>query len=148
MHIRPATHADIPRIVEMAQRFYPTSGYERIAPLTETQAAGLVLVTMETGVMLVAESDGDIVAMACLHVEPFLFNPATTIAQEIVFWIEPEHRGGMLAARMLKAIDAACKEQGVDVIRMATLPGSPPQAAHLYERMGYTPSESYFVRVN
>lgn len=145
--IRPATADDVPRIVEMAQRFYPTSGYGRIACMPDAQAAGLALVTMESGVMLVAEREGALIAMACLHIEPFIFNPAVVIAQEIVFWIEPEHRGGLLAVRILRAIDTACAARGATVVRMATLPASPPAAAQLYERSGYVASESYFVKV-
>lgn len=131
----------------MAQRFFPTSGYARIAPLGDVQAAGIALVTMESGVMLVAEADGTLVAMASLHVEPFIFNIDVTIAQEIVFWVEPEHRNGMLAARMLRAIEEACKRAGAQVIRMATLPSSPNAAAQLYERLGFALSETYYVKV-
>ena len=145
--IRPATQADVPRIVEMAQRFFPNSGYSRIGPMTDTQAAGLALVTMESGVLLVAEVDGALVAMASLHIEPFIFNLDITIAQEIVFWVEPEHRNGMLAARMLRAIDDACARAGAQVIRMATLPSSPEVAGKLYERSGFALSESYYVKV-
>jgi len=131
----------------MAQRFFPTSGYSRIAPMPDTQAAGLALITMDSGVMLVAEVDGVLQAMAALHVEPFIFNPHVTIAQEIVFWIEPEHRGGLLAARMLRAIDEACRKRGAQVVRMATLPSSPEAAEKLFERSGYALSETYFVKV-
>lgn len=147
MIVRPATHDDIPRIVDMAQRFYPTSGYERIAPLAKESAAGLVIVAAERGVMLVAEVDGDLAGMACLVVEPYLFNVEVVIAQEIVWWIEPEHRGGMLAVRLLKASIDACAALGATVIRMATLPHSPPQASALLERMGFVPSENYFTKV-
>lgn len=144
--IRPAQHEDIPAIVAMAQQFYPESGYQQIAPLVPEQAAGMAIITMRSGVCLVAEHDGDVVAMALLHVEPFIFNVAVTVAHELAFWINPEHRGGMLAVRMLKAIEAECARLGVGWVRMATLPGSPAQAAGLYERMGYAPSENYFMK--
>lgn len=146
MIIRHAVDNDVDDIVAMAERFYPTSGYERIAPLAKVSAAGLAIVTMESGVMLVADEQTQLVGMACLHLEPYLFNTAVTIAQEIAWWIEPEFRGGMLAARLLYAAEAACRERGAHVIRMATLPDSPPQAAALYQRMGYAPSENYFIK--
>lgn len=148
MIIRPATHEDVPAIVAMAERFYPASNYGRIAPLHKNSAAGLALVTMAAGVMLVAEdASGALQGMACLHIEPFLFNVDTVIAQEIVWWIEPEARGGMLAVRLLKAAVNACAERGATVIRMAALPSSPQAAGQLYERMGFELSESYYVKV-
>lgn len=146
MIVRRATEEDIPRIVEMAERFYAVSGYERIAPMTKESVAGLAIITMGSGVMLVAEHAGAVVAMACLHVDHFLFNIGVKVAHELVYWIEPEHRGGMLAARMLKAIEQGAREVGASWVRMATLASSPPQASALYERMGYTPSESYFCK--
>jgi N-acetylglutamate synthase-like GNAT family acetyltransferase len=147
MLVRRAMENDILGIVAMAERFYPTSGYERIAPMTKESAAGLAILTMESGVMLVAEDAGALVGMACLHIEPYLFNAAVTLAQEIAWWIEPEYRGGMVAARLLYAAEAACRDLGAHAIRMATLPDSPPQAAAMFARMGYTPSENYFLKV-
>lgn len=146
--IRQATRADVPAIVDMAMRFYAVSGYERIAPIAKESAAGIVLVCIDAGVMLVAErEDGSIAGMVCLHIEPYLFNIDTTIAQEIAWWIEPDARGGMLAARLLKAAEAAAREAGASVLRMGVLHDSPPQAAALYERMGYSPSDRAYLKV-
>lgn len=144
--IRPATREDVPAIVEMGRRFYAASGYEAIAPASNPSIAGLAILTMESGVMLVAEADDELVGMASLFIEPFTFNPAVTIASELAWWIEPAHRGGMLAVRMMAAIEAACRAKGVDRIRMATLATSPPQAAALYERLGYQHSDSHYMR--
>jgi len=148
MIVRPATRADIPRIIEMGRRFYAASGYETIAAASNPSIAGLAIITMDQGVMLVAESDdGDVIGMACLFLEPFVFNPSVTVASELAWWIEPEHRGGLLARKMMLAIEEACRAREVGVIRMAALETSPPQAAALYERMGYARSDSHYMRI-
>lgn len=147
MNVRHATRDDIPRIVEMGQAFYAMSGYAQIAEASIPSLAGLAIVTMETGVMLVAEADGEVVGMACLFIEPFTFNLEVSVASELAWWIEPEHRGGMLAMQMMQAIDAACRAKGAGVIRMAALRNSPPQAAALYERLGYQKADSHYMRV-
>lgn len=144
--IRVATRSDIPRIVEMAERFYPLSGYVAIAPMSKESIAGLAILTMESGVMLLAEHAGEVVGMVCLHVDHFLFNIEVKIAHELVFWVEPEHRGGLLAMRLVKAAEKAAAERGATWNRMATLASSPPQAAALYGRMGYAPSDSYHLK--
>lgn len=154
MVIRPATEADVPRIVEMAERFYPESPYLAIyGEMAPHQAAGLALVAMrgfehhiEPGVMLVAEEGDALVGMVCLAKDRATFNPNLTIASELVFWVEPEHRGGMAAVRLLKAAEDAARARGIDVNRMAVLSSSPAQAAALYERMGYTLTESYYSK--
>jgi GNAT superfamily N-acetyltransferase len=145
--IRQATHEDIPRIVEMGRAFYAASGYEAIAPASIPSIAGLAIVTMEQGVMLVAESDDRVVGMASLFLEPFTFNPEVTVASELAWWIDPDHRGGTLAVRMLHAIGEACQSKGVKVIRMAALESSPPQVAGLYGRAGYVRSDSHYMRI-
>ena len=144
--IRYATRDDIDRIVEMAHRFYPESGYASIAPMKDENVAGLAIITMDTGVMLVAERDGELIGMASLHLDPWMFNPDALVAHELVYWIEPEHRGGMLAVRMLKAIEQACREKGAVAIRMATLAGSPESAGALYERAGFPLTERYYTK--
>lgn len=146
MNIRPATLDDIPRIVEMAERFYPSSPYALFGPMQRESIAGLAIITMDSGVMLVADDDGLLVGMACIHVDHFLFNIDLKVGHELVFWIEPEYRGGLLAARMLKAIDAAVAARGAHINRMATLSGSPAQAGALYERMGYALTETYYSK--
>lgn len=145
--IRNATHDDIPRIVEMAGRFYETTAYAEQVPMAKESAAGLAILTMESGVMLVVECDKAVVGMACLFVDRFTFNINRTVAHELAYWIEPEHRGGMLAARILKAIEAACLERGVDWIHMAHLPTSPEMTGQLYERFGYTCSGTNYMKV-
>lgn len=153
MQIRKATIEDIPRIVEMAQRFYPESPYPALyGDMPDTQAAGLALIAMngaesiEPGVMLLAEDAGEVVGMACLCADRATFNPLVRITSELVFWIEPEHRGGMAAVRLLKAAETEAKALGIQVNRMAVLSSSPEQASKLYERMGYTHTESYFSK--
>lgn len=153
--IRSATMDDVPRIVEMAERFYATSGYpDFYGPMAKESAAGLAIITMqgapefgvEPGVMLVAEHEGELVGMACVHIDRFLFNSSVKVGHELAFWIEPEHRGGRLAARLLCEIETAVAARGATVNRMATLATSPPQAAAIYERMGYTRSESFYSK--
>ena len=86
-------------------------------------------------------ADGELVGMACVHIDHFLFNAAIKVGHELVFWIEPEHRGGMLAVRMLRAVDKAVADRGAQVNRMAILSTSPDQAGALYERLGWTALE-------
>lgn len=152
--IRKATHDDIPRIVEMARRFYPESPYPALyGDMPDSQAAGLAIIAMDgasggidPGVMLVAEDAGELIGMACLFADRATFNPAVRVNSELVFWIEPEHRGGMAAVRLLKAAENEAREKGVQVNRMALMSSSPAQAAKLYERMGYSLTECYYSK--
>ena len=152
--IRPATMDDIPQIVAMAKRFYPESPYPHIyGDMPEEQAAGLAIVAMQgmadsgivPGIMLVAEHDGALVGMLCCHVDPATFTPAV-IASELVWWVEPEHRGGMTAVRLLRAGENEAEARGATVFNMAALATSPEEAHRIYERLGYAPTHTIYTK--
>jgi GNAT superfamily N-acetyltransferase len=147
MTIRKATHDDIPRIVTMAERFYAQTRYGEIAPMAKESAAGLAIVMMEQGVMLLAEHDGEVVGMVGLFIEPFTFNITKTMATEIVWWVEPEHQRSGIGMELLAAIEPACRAKGADVIRMMCLAGQCEGAEAIYTRMGYVPSEHAYTKV-
>lgn len=66
-------------------------------------------------------------------------------AQERLWWIDPEHRGGSAAARMLDAYERwAFEQQGCHFVGMAGM-GDDPSVARLYERRGYVRAETNFL---
>lgn len=145
--IRPATMADVERIADMAQAFYASTEYPSLyGDLSRIQACGLAIVLQERGMILVAEEDGAVIGMAAMSIEPCLFNPATILANEVAFWIEPEHRRGTLALRLHAATDTALKAAGVHVVRWAKLTTSPEGVERLYTRAGCTETERFYTR--
>lgn len=152
--VRVATMEDMPQIVGMAQRFYPESPYPKIyGDIPEEQAAGLAIVALQgmadfgivPGVMLVADDGGKLVGMLCAHIDPSTFRPAV-IAAELVWWVEPEHRGGMTAVRLLRRGEEEARNRGATVFNMAALATSPEEAAAILERMGYAPTHTVFTK--
>ena len=149
MIVREATLDDVPGIVEMAQRFYPLSPYPAIyGDMPVEQAAGLAIVALQgmaehgiaPGVMLVAEEGGTLVGMLAMHLDAATFTPAV-IAGELVWWMEPEHRGGIGAVRLVREGERQAKARGAHVSRMAVLGTSPHEASEILQRLGYAPTE-------
>lgn len=138
--VRPATVDDVPAIVAMAARFYPTTHYADWCEMDEDTARDLITSLLTHHVLLVSEVDGELAGMVGLYVGPFMFNKHRTGAYEVVWWVAPEHRGGGLALSLLKHAERAAQARGAGRIEMAHMPNSPPQAAGLYERMGYARS--------
>lgn len=146
MQIRPATEADIPAIVGMSARFYPTTHYAEFAPFCPDSVAALCEQLIEGHVLLLAEVDGRVEGMAGSFCAPFFFNRAMTVGYEVVWWVNPEVRGGAIAVALLNANESACKAKGCARLQMVHMPNSPPQAAALYERMGYARSEISYTK--
>lgn len=147
MRVRQATDADIGEILEMSAKFYAGTSYAGFARMNDASVRNLAQLLIDTGVMLVACIEQHIIGMAGLLVSPFPFNTEKTIACEIVWWVEPEARNSGAGFALLREIEPACKARGVSAIQMVHLKNSPPQAALLYERLGYSLTESSYTKV-
>ncbi len=146
MIVRLATEADLEAIVAMSRAFYATTSYARFVSMSKDAVAALTRSMMETGTMLVAEVDGRVVGMAGLFIAPFMFNHAVRTAHEVVWWVDPDARKSGAGHALLSAVEPACRAAGAVAIQMVHLSNSPPQAAALYERMGYRFSESCYTK--
>lgn len=94
-------------------------------------AGGLVLVCGEP-------VQGALMAVTFEH--PF---GAGRWAKETVWYIEPDARG-RAAIQMLDAYEAWAREQGCTTIGMASLASN--DVSRIYERRGYAPAETHFVK--
>ena len=144
--IRKATLADVPVIVAMSAKFYADTSYSKWADFNPETVTDLASNLTENHVMLVAEHEGQVVGMVGLFVAPFMFNSERTGAYEVVWWVDPAAQGQGAGKALLCAIEPACKDAGCHAIQMVHLSNSPPQAAAIYERMGYSHSESSYTR--
>lgn len=144
--IRPATNADVARIVEMSRLFYATTSYAEWADFHEETVENLAITLLNDHVMLVAEVDGKVYGMVGLFVAPHMFNVTVKAAYEVVWWVEPEAQGAGVGKALLQAVEPACAEKGAVAIQMVHLSSSPPQAAVIYERMGFGHTESSYTK--
>jgi GNAT superfamily N-acetyltransferase len=69
------------------------------------------------------------------------------IAQEVIFWVEPEHRGSRLALKLMEAYEFWAKKVGCSFTQMSLVETEQAQKiARLYERKGYAPIERGFLK--
>lgn len=144
--IRNATLADVPEIVRMSALFYPTTHYADWCDMDEETVADLASNLIENHVFYVAEDEAGLVGMVGVFIAPFLFNRHANFGVEVVWWVAPEARGGRIAASLLQAIEEPLRAAGADRIQMVHMPNSPPQAAALYEKLGYARSEVSYTK--
>lgn len=146
MQVRQATERDVADIVRMSRAFYATTTYRDYADFNEESVTALTKALVADHVMLVAEIEGAVVGMVGLFVVPFLFNGDHRMAHEVVWYVDPDAQGAGAGKALLAAIEPACKANGATGIFMIHLSNSPPQAAEIYQRMGYSHSETVYVR--
>lgn len=144
MIVRRATAGDVPRIVQMGGQFYATTKYA--PPYCEQSATVIVQLMLDSGILLVADDEGELIGMVGLVLSPFAFNFAYRSAAEVMWWVDPEARTGGAGLALLRAVDAACIDAGVHHQEMKSLATSPAHVDTLYRRLGYTPSEHSYTK--
>lgn len=147
MQVRPAIEADRAACIAMGAKFYATTHYAAIAPYAEANMHGLFDFMRDTGILLVAEVDGQVIGMVGLMVVPFLFNGDTKAAHEVMWWVEPEARQSAAGLGLLRAIEPAAREAGAVMVQMMNLADTHDRSARIYERNGYRHTESSFTKV-
>lgn len=142
--IRPATEADIPRLVAMGERFISETAYrDRItnSPDAMWTLAERLLGGGEDATILVAERDGAVIGMIGLVAFAHHISGERFVG-EVCWWVDPEARGSA-GVRLLKAAEQWARERGAVALQMIA---PTEHVAGIYQALGYTPVETTFQK--
>lgn len=147
--IRAAVEGDIPDIVRLGEVFFNEARWPDITSWDAASVTATLRAIVEgklDGALFVASYEGEIVGIGAFLCFPFYFNFAHKAAQELFWYVIPEHRFG--AGRALhEEIEAAAKEKGARVFVMSAMSHLRSKALErLYRMQGYTPRENTFMK--
>jgi GNAT superfamily N-acetyltransferase len=143
--IRPATPDDVPALVWLARRFLKSSQYGALLPnTTDDGLAVAVNLTLQHGVILLAEAGGCAVGMIAATTVPHPLTGAV-YADEVAWFVTPEHRSGTVGLRLLDALERWCLTHQITTLRLVTPIDRPRLGAHLARR-GYRAIETAYLR--
>lgn len=144
--IRKATEADTARIVEMVGHFILTTRYAAVLKFRPAVVGELVTLVNRCGVIFVAELEGRVVGMiAAVAMEELVAK--TPMLDEMVWWVEPEHRAGSIGPKLLGSLEKWARQKGLSMVKMVAPAGS--GVGKYYKRLGYEEVESsYMKRLN
>lgn len=140
--IRLATEDDIPRLVEMTDRFIRETAYFGfITPnkeVVETWFLGLI----NGADSFILVSEGGVIqgALGCALVPHFLDGKKS--AFELFWWVEPEFRG--IGGELFKFYEWLIKERGA--VRSFFVAPENTDISKYYEKQGYSKFETTYVR--
>ena len=145
--IRVATEADIDPLLVMCRNFVQFAPHARIVGATDESLTQAIKFVMNQGRIFVAESGGVVVGMLMAVIYPVWFAPQSKCAMELVWWVEPEHRGSTIAIRLVKEFEEWGRMQGATMATMGdfVVDGQPP-VGEMIMRMGYALSERAFAK--
>lgn len=147
MRIRLATRADFPRIAEMGEPFWAQCAVSKWIPYDRESIIHWCRVMHSDGVLLVVEIDGRVEGATGCVIAPALGNIAYTIGAEMFWWIEPDHRGGGIGKKLMRALEESAMGKGCAVFSMMAMEGIDTEAVQaLYLKEGYQPTERAFTK--
>jgi GNAT superfamily N-acetyltransferase len=138
--IRVAVVADVPRLVEMGERFHAASPYRKHMVVDQGRMSALATQLVKAGGVLAVEHDGKLVGMLGFLMFDHPMSGIRT-AGELFWWIEPEHRGE--GGRLLQAAEDLAREQGAKNILMIA---PDERVGVLYRRRNYQFVESAYQK--
>lgn len=136
--VRRATQADRFAVIQLLNESHAAAGFT--FPFSAPHADMLFRQHMAAGLVLVAGNPARGVLMAVAFDHPF---GAGKWAKESCWYIAPDARG-RCALQMLDAYEAWAREQGCTTIGMASLATN--DVSRIYERRGYAPAETHFLK--
>ena len=140
--VRVADHADVDRLVAMAQTFYAAKYRDRM-PEDPAHLRHVAAQLLETGRVLVAEQAGQIVGLlAAALITHIIFNQR--IAVEVLWWVEPAARGSGVGTSLVRDMETWATAQGA--VKMQFAAYRDRGVEDLYGRLGYTPHEVIFEK--
>jgi GNAT superfamily N-acetyltransferase len=136
--IRNATLIDVPRMVDLAERFHAESALAHL-PFNRDKLARVMagMIDYRKGLALVAVRGGEVIGGFLGIAEEHFFSDALFSADLCIF-IAPEHRGGFTAAALLRAYVRWAKRLGVTEINAGVSSGIAHDTAFaVFERVGF-----------
>lgn len=138
--IRPAVPADIPRLVAMGQRFRAETGYSKHMSENLWQMEKTAAFLISSGGLLVSELRGELIGMIGFALYPHLLS-GETVAGEVMWWVEPEYRGGGI--KLLLEAERRARADGAKRMQMIA---PCDEVARVYQRCGYEYVESAYQK--
>lgn len=131
--IREALPTDIDRIVEMGSRSLREGPYRDEVGDSPKTTAALCQQVLESGKILVAEEDGNVIGVLGFIVFPHYFSGERT-AGELIWYVEPEYRQSFTALALLRKAQSLAREMGAKRMQF-TAPTE--EVGKAYESLGY-----------
>ena len=142
--IRPATEADVPYLIMLADVMLAESSFSSVPFDQEAFALTVIRLLDDRQFVMLAEKDGQVVGAMLGIATPFAFSYAM-MAQDIALFVHPGARGRMISVRLVKAFEEWAKERNCLQIRPVVSSGC-EAACRLYGLLGYRPVGVSFVK--
>jgi len=146
--IRDATQEDVLDIVLAVKQFCKEIPHPAWSKINTNKINELVttLIDHEIGFVKLIEHNDEIVGALIAMVAELPINDFK-FSQEIMFWIDPEHRNGKTSMKLINEYTLWSEQVGCNFARLSELDSLlSSRAGVLFKRKGYKPIETAYIR--
>ena len=134
--IRAANSNDIPVILNLAQQLHDESSYQ-VFTFDKEYIEKNIKKIMESGAVFLAEKN-DVVIGGFMGGITSLWHSPDKVGFDYTFFIQKEHRQGIIALKLIYAFEHWCKAKGAKFIQLGITTGINTEGtAQFYESLGY-----------
>jgi len=146
--IRDATEQDVLDTVLAAYGFYKEAAPTSWGKFDSKKVNNLFmnLVNHELGFVKIVVYEEEIVGALIGVVQSMPINNLT-FSQELMFWIDPEHRNGKTSFKLIDQYVEWSKEKNCEFARLSTIDETTgAKAGVLFKRKGFKPTETAYIK--
>jgi GNAT superfamily N-acetyltransferase len=138
---RAETIYDIDKMIELGAQMHADSRFASM-PYDKVKLRSYGHLALgkpdDWGVFIAEDKTGEVQAMIAVYVSPFYFTDERKHTNDFFLYVAKGKRGGIAAARCVKAVEAWAAEVGVNEIQFGITAGIDDDAAErLYRALGY-----------
>lgn len=146
--IRDANHGDILDITIAAKLFSKETNHPALNTINPNKVASSLqqLIDSDLGFVKVVCFNNEIVGALAGAVTELPINDLV-VSQELMLWLEPNHRNGKTAPKLIDAYVDWATRQGCDFARLSALDVVlDGKAGVLFKRKGFKPIETAYIK--
>lgn len=146
--IRDANHSDILDITIAAKMFSKETNHPALNTINPNKVSDTLrqLIDGNAGLVKVACFNKEIVGVIAGMAIELPVNDLI-VSQELILWLDPEHRNGKTAPKLIDAYVEWSKKLGCDFVRLSALDVVlDGRAGVLFKRKGFKPIETAYIK--
>lgn len=147
-NIRPATQEDVLDTVLSVKQFCKEVPHPAWAKVNSNKINKLVseLIDNPSGFVTVVTYDEEIVGCLIAVLTELPINDMI-FSQELMFWLDPNHRNGKTATKLIDLYTSWSKQNGCNFVRLSELDSVlGGKAGLLFKRKGFNPVETAYIK--
>ena len=146
--LRDAIETDVLDIVLAVKQFCKEVPHPAWGRFDSNKVKDLVssLIDSEAGFVKIVTIDEEVVGALIAAATPVPIN-SFIFAQELMFWLDPDHRNGKTSPKLIDAYVEWSKAVGCDFVRLSTLDELlDSRVGIIFKRKGFKPIETAYIK--